>query len=171
MIPFFRRLAGLLPAFLSLLLFKGCKPAAAPPAAPGVSIALTYPALLIGQNTFDVRDSEEDLTTTYGYSGLNFVERVILDSDGRLFEVVDAVPSERPKSWLLDLGTSPRHYAVTLREKRKPDLDRIRKLLLEQVNAPNSVWAGDTRAVAKVASLGSVAEAIEACRTSWEWMR
>ena len=160
-------------------MLKGChKPAAGSGGksaggipTPGVSEALRYPVLLIGQNALDVRDSEEELITTYGYASLNFVERVILDSDGRLFEVTDAVPEPGGKSWILDMGTSPRRYAVTLREKRRSEWPKVRQLLLDQVKAPNSFWEGDAKAVAKVESLNSVAEAIEACRTSWEWRR
>ncbi len=167
MISLLRRFVGL----LLLLLLAACQPASPPTANPGVSLPLTYPVLLIGQNDLEVRDTEEELITIFGHSSLNLVERVILDSDGRLFEVVDSVPEPGGKSWWQDLGNRSRRYEVTVKERRKQDWPKIRQLLLEQVNSPNSVWSGDARAVAKVESLTSPAEAIEACRTPWEWMR
>lgn len=148
MIASFRRLASLLPALLSLLALKGCKPAPTPPLSVGVSHKLAYPVLLIGQKSLDVRDS-----------------------DGRLFEVTRAESEPGSKSIWLDWGTGPRRFGIEVGERRKPDLATIRDLLLEQVKAENSIWNGDPKAVAQVESINSVAGAIEACRTSWEWMR
>lgn len=171
MIASFRRLASLLPALLSLLALKGCKPAPPPPLSVGVSHKLAYPVLLIGQNSLDVRDSEDDLTHIIPSSGMNLLERLILDSDGRLFEVTRAESEPGSKSIWLDWGTGPRRFGIEVGERRKPDLATIRDLLLEQVKAENSIWNGDPKAVAQVESINSVAGAIEACRTSWEWMR
>jgi hypothetical protein len=56
----------------------------------------------------------------------------------------------------------------------KPDaspLDHVKRLVLRQVSSPQGVWQGNANAVAKVKAMGSVAELIAACRSSWEWSR
>ncbi len=161
-------------ALFSLLPLKGCKPASPAPVA-GVSIVLRYPVLLIGQKTFDVRDSEAALINVPGASSLNLYERVILDSDGRLFEVVSAVPEKGSKPIMLDMGTGPRRFRVVLREKRKPTLSKVQELALSEIQAPNSIWSDDpeatAKAVAKIRSLGSIEELIAACGEYWKWTR
>lgn len=170
-----RRLAGPIPALLSLLPLTGCKPAPQPPAVAGVSIELRYPVLLIGQKTFDRRDSEAALINVPGASGLNLVERVILDSDGRLFEVVSARAEAGSKPVLLDLGTSPRRHEVVLRERRKPSLEALQQLVLAEIHAPHSIWADDpestARAEARIRSLRTVEELIASCGEHWKWTR
>lgn len=167
---FFRCLAAL----FSLLPLKGCKQAPPPPVA-GVSIALRYPVLLIGQRTFDVRDSEASLINVPGASSLNLYERVVLDSDGRLFEVVSAVPVTGSKPFFLDMGTGSRLFEVALREKKKPGFSGIQELALTQIHAPNSIWSDDpeatAKAVAKIRSLSSAEELIAACGEYWNWSR
>jgi len=169
------RLVRLIPALFSLLLLKGCKPAPPPPAVAGVSIGLRYPVLLIGQNTFDVRDSEAELVNVPGASSLNLVERVILDSDGRLFEVVGARVEAGSKPVLLDMGTSRRRHEVVLREKTKPSFEEVWKLVLAEVRAPNSVWSEDpgytAKAEAAIRSVRDAGELIASCRESWNWIR
>jgi hypothetical protein len=167
---FFRLLAAL----LSLLPLKGCKPPPPPPVA-GVSIALRYPVLLIGQKTFDVRDSDAALIDVPGASSLSLSERVILDSDGRLFEVVSARPEKGSKPFFLDMGTGPRRFEVVLREKKKPTFSKIQELALAQINAPNSIWQDDpeytAKANAKIRSLRTVEELIAECGAYWNWIR
>lgn len=169
-----RTIFRLLAALFSLLPLKGCKPAT-PPAVPGVSIALRYPVLLIGQRTFDVRESEASLINVPGASSLSLKERLILDSDGRLFEVVSAVPEKGSKPIMLDMGTGQRRFEVVLREKKKPAFSKIQELALSQINAPNSIWSHDpedaAKAVAKVRSLRTVEELIAECGAYWNWIR
>lgn len=166
------RFGGWIPAILSLFSLKGCKPASPPTVVtPGVSIEMAYPVVLIGQGSLDVKDSVDDVIGIHGYSGINLIERVILDSDGRIFEIVESFQEPGRKPWFLDMGTSVRSYEVIVREKKKPEMTKIRELFLEQVNSPRSYWSGDPNAIARVESLGSVTEAIEACRTPWEWMQ
>lgn len=175
MFRFLCRLAGLVPALLSLLPLKGCKPAPPPPAVAGVSIALRYPVLLIGQKTFDVRESEAELINVPGASGLNLIERVILDSDGRLFEVVSARPEAGSKPVLLDMGTSPRRHEVVLRERQRPSFEQLQKLALAEIHAPHSYWSDEpgyaAKAEAKIRSLRTVEELIAACGEYWNWTR
>jgi hypothetical protein len=171
----FSRALRLFATVLSLFSLKGCKPAPPVPAVAGVSIELKYPVLLIGQKTFDVRDSEAALINVPGSSGLNLIERVLLDSDGRLYEVVSARPEAGSKPVLLDLGTSPRKHEVILRELRKPSFEKIQALVLAEIHAPHSYWSDEPgyaeKAEAKIRSLHTVGELIAACGEYWNWTR
>jgi hypothetical protein len=171
----FTRAVRLFAAVLSLFSLKGCKPAPPPPAVAGVSIELKYPVLLIGQKTFDVRDSEAQLINVPGASSLNLIERVLLDSDGRLYEVVSARPEAGSKPILLDMGTGPRKHEVILRELRKPSFEKIQALVLAEIHAPHSYWSDEPgyaeKAEAKIRSLHTVGELIAACGEYWNWTR
>lgn len=171
----FTRAVRLFATLLSLFSLKGCKPAPPPPAVAGVSIPLRYPVLLIGQRTFDVRDSEASLINVPGASSLNLSERVLLDSDGRLFEVVSARPEAGSKPILLDMGTGRRRFEVVLREKRKPSFEAVQELALEEIHASNSIWSDDPEAMAKaeakIRSLRTVEELIASCGEYWNWTR
>ena len=170
----FMAVRHLLALVVPLVLCGGCRPSAAdrsPPPPPGTNVALTYPVILIGQGSLDVRDSEARLISFSLASGLNPLERVVLDSDGRLFEITSATPEAGSESPWLSMGNKPRRHAVQLREKSKPSWSQVQSLLLQQVRHPQSLWAGDARAVAKVQSLRSVSEAIAACRESYQWAR
>ena len=161
----------LLAALLSLLPFQGCKPAASEIKEAGVSVALKYPVILIGQSTVDVSDSEEALVTVNGTSSLSLPERVILDSDGRLFNIVRVTEIGKRKPFFLDLGTSNRRFFVEVKESRKPSWNKIKELVLDQVKSPTSFWEGDERAVNRVRSLATMEDLIAACRETWTWAR
>src|SRR4029434_9041361 len=156
-------------SLLALLSLLGCKPNASVPKQAGVSTALVYPVLLIGQSSLDVRDSEDALVSIPGASSLNLVGRLLLDSEGRLFKVTSATVVEGSQSIMLDMGTSRRRYFVEVTEQRRPSWPQIQELVLEQVRSHSSVWAGDERAVARVSALRGVGELIEASRESWSW--
>ena len=158
-------------ALLSLLSFFGRKQNAAVPKQASVSTALVYPVLLIGQSSLDVRDSEDALVSVPGASSLNLVERLLPDSQGRLFKVKRATVVEGKQTIMLDMGTIRRRYFVELAEQNRPSWPRIQELVLEQVRSPTSVWSGDERAVDRVRALRSVGELIEASRESWNWAR
>lgn len=168
------RLFATVLSLFSLFSLKGCKPASTP-AKPGVSIELRYPVLLIGQRKFDVRDSEAQLINVPGASSLSLYERILLDSEGRLFEVLSARPEAGSKSILLDMGTGSRRFEVIVKEKKKPSFSQVQELVLAQINAPNSIWSDDPaaadKAVAKIRSLRNVEELIAACREYWNWTR
>ena len=159
----------LLAALLSLLPFQGCKPAPSEAKEAGVSASLVYPVILIGQSTVDVRDSEEALVSVNGTSSLSLQERVILDSDGRLFTVVRVTEIGKRKPFFIDLGTSTRRFFVEVKERRKPSWDTIIKMVLDQVKSPASVWEGNERAVNRVKSLTTLKDLIAACRETWTW--
>ncbi|MCB1205127.1 MAG: hypothetical protein KDN18_12780, partial [Verrucomicrobiae bacterium] len=76
-----------------------------------------------------VRDTEDDLIHIIPSSGMNLLERLILDSDGRLFEVTRAESEPGSKSIWLDWGTGYRKFGVEVSERKKPDLAKIRGLL------------------------------------------
>ncbi len=155
----------------SILSLLGCNPSTPAPAKAGVSEALQYPVLLIGQASLDVRDDEAALISIRGASSLNLVERVVLDSRGDLFRVTKAEPVAGQPSPLWSMGTQSRDFAVTLAKLRRPAWEDVQQLVLEQVTAPNGVWNQSEQAVARVKSFGSVAELIEASRESWSWAR
>ncbi len=127
--------------------------------------------LFIGQSSLDGRDSEAALTSTPGASSLNLVERRILDSQGRLFDVTRALPVEGQRSIAWDMGTSARRYFVELSPPRRPAWSGIEALVLEQVRSPTGIWAGDARAVRRVESLRDARALIEASREAWNWAR
>ena len=156
---------------LSLLSLFGCRSRPSAPTTAGVSAALSYPVLLIGQSALDVRDSAATLTSITGASMLNLNERVILDTQGRLFDVTRAEPIAGQRSIMWDMGTSARRFFVEVKERRRPRWDDIEALVLEQVRSPRSVWAGDARAIERVHQLRDPAALIEASRESWRWAR
>lgn len=164
-----KTLMRLLATLLSLLPFQGCKPAPKEAKEAGVSVSLVYPVILIGQSTVDVRDSEEALVSVNGTSSLSLQERVILDSDGRLFTVVRVTEIGKHKPFFIDLGTSTRRFFVEVKESRKPSWDTIIKLVLDEVKSPASVWEGNERAVSRVKSLTTLEDLIAACRETWTW--
>jgi hypothetical protein len=163
-----RRLA----AVLGLLTTFGCKTSEPPPpATPGVSMALQYPVLLIGQGSLDVRDSAAALTSIRGASSLNLNERVILDSAGRLFTVTRAEPIAGQGSVMWDMGTSQRLYAVTVAPRDDAQWRDVQDLVVAEVKKPTSLWAGDQRAVRRVQALPDARSLIEACRDTGAWTR
>jgi len=148
----------------------GCKASGPPePTTAGVSMALQYPVLLIGQASLDVRESEQALTSIRGDSSLNLNERVILDSAGRLFTVTRAVPIAGQRSVMWDMGTSARLYALTVEGKGDVRWRDVQNLVLAEVNRPSSTWAGDPRAVRHVQALTDARSLIAACRDTWAW--
>ena len=162
-----RRIAVL----FSLLAPLGCSAKEPLPTTAGVSMALQYPVLLIGQGSLDVRDSEAALTSITGASSLNLNERAILDSASRLFMVTRAVPIAGQKSVMWDMGTSARRFAVTVESKGEIPWRAVQDLVLAEVRKPTSTWAGHERAVRRVQELTDVKSLIEACRETWRWTR
>ena len=153
---------------LSSAMLQACDSDALPREA-GVSTPLRYPVLLVGQSSLDVRDSEQGLTSVRGASSLNLNERMILDSDGRLFRVKRAVPIAGQRSIMWDMGTSARRFYVEIVEQRRPSWPEVQELVLAQVQSPTGVSQGDTRALARVRAMHTVPELIEASREAWSW--
>ena len=153
----------------SLLGLLGCEPHAGAPEKPGISQALTYPVLLIGQASLDVRDDENALISIPGASSLNLLERVVLDSQGDLFTVTQASVVAGQASPMWSMGTQARVFSVTLVKQKRPSWAHVQRLVLEQVAKPNSIWNDDPQAKAKVQAFTDVAELLAASRTSWGW--
>ena len=155
---------------MALGLLTGCSsPVKKVYSEPGTSASLNYPVLLVGQNTVDVRDDMKTLVSTSLSSGLNFVERKIVDSSGAIFEVKSATPVGEEKPWWSDMGTSQRSHFLELHKTKGSGLAEAKRLILEQVQSERSSWRADTKAVARVKSYKTMTELIEACRRSWEW--
>jgi hypothetical protein len=154
-----------------LAAFTGCQSTPAVPTDPGTSLPLTYPVLLAGQSDLTVRDDESSLTRTTGASSLNFTERQIIDSAGIIYQIRRATTVGQPKAMWQDMGTSPRHVYLELDRTGLARLDRIQRVVLDQVESPRSVWRGNPNAVERVRGFTSVSALIDGCRTSWEWTR
>jgi hypothetical protein len=150
-------------------LLTGCRPKQEVPTAPGTSKPLAYPVVLIGQNDVTVRDNLPALTSASMASGMNFLERKIVDSAGAIYEVKKAKALGKASAWYLDMGTSKESYYLELQSVRPAGLDVIKRLVLEQVESPRSVWAGDPKAVARVREFAGLEDLITGCRTSWDW--
>ncbi len=155
---------------LALTLLTGCR-AAKPvaPVAPGTSLTMAYPVVLIGQGNITVRDDEAALTSTTLASGLNFTECKIADSAGAVY-AIKAAPVVGPSSaWWRDMGTSQQAHFLEVERHPKSSLEDIKLLLLEQIASPQGVWAGNPNAVAKVKAFKNVPRLIFAARESWDW--
>ncbi len=156
---------------LSLTLLAGCRGAkVAAPSAPGTSVKLTYPVVMIGQGSFAVRDDELGLTTTTLASGLNYVERKIVDSSGALYAVRSAVAVDPGSPWWRDMGTSQQAYFLKLEKGAKSSFEDIRHLALKELESPQGVWQSNSNAAAKVKSFRDIASFIAGCRTPWDWI-
>jgi len=155
---------------LALALLTGCGGSKlSAPSAPGTSVKLTYPVVLIGQGDLGVRDDELALTTAAMASGLNFPERRIVDSTGIIYEVKGAAKVDPSSAWWRDMGTSQEAYFLELEPRRSASLEEIRQLVLEQLASAQGIWQNNANAVARVKGFGSVTDLIAGCRTSWDW--
>ena len=103
-------------------------------------------------------------------SSVNLVERLLLDSQGRLFKATSATVVKGLQSIILDVGTSRRRYSFEVAEQYRPSWQQIQELALEQVRSSSSVWAGDARAVAACARCAAL-KLNRTSRESWNWTR
>lgn len=125
--------------------------------------------VLIGEGGVAVRDDESALTSATLASGVNFTERKIADSAGVIYQVRKAIVVGKTTAWWRDMGTSQQNYYLELERTRPTGLDSIKRLVLDQVESPHSVWNGDAKAAARVRGFSSVTELIAECRKSWDW--
>jgi len=138
---------------------------------PGTSIPLAFPVLLIGQGSLDVRDSVEALVAVRGHSSLNLVERRILDSRGRLFDVKHAELLASRSSFLLSMGNNDQLFFLDLKELPTPTIAQARRLAIAELRAPNSSYRESRAAVDDVEARQSVPALIEAARDKAGWTR
>jgi hypothetical protein len=162
----------MLSALFSLLTGCARKPAETPPAAPGVSVTLSYPVLLAGERKLVVKDDELGLTTTTVASGLNFPEYKVIDSAGTAYSVLKTTDFGR-KSAFTDMGTTPFRVFLEMKSDGKIDLSKAKTLALGAALHPHGVVSGTDHgaemATRAIQGTQSVAELIQVCRKTWEW--
>ena len=154
-------------------LLTGCaKKEAPPPNAPGVSVSLQYPVLLIGNGNLIVKDNEEALTTTTAASGLNLPEYKAIDSTSAQYSIRKVTPFGQESVWL-NMGTKPFRLFLEMKEDRKISLEQAKTLVRGVALEPNTTTSrsphGSEIAMERIQRAQSVAELIEVCRKSWEW--
>lgn len=159
----------LLAALMSLV---GCSARSAPATAPGVSVELSYPVLLVSDRNLIVKDDEASLTTTTAASGVNFTEYKIIDSSGKKLSVVK-VTSFGKRSEFLDMGTTPFRVFLEVKRESKPSLEDIKELVVKAALAPNGIASGTDHgaeiAKQRIDAGKSLSQVIDACRKTWEW--
>lgn len=142
------------------------------PIAPGTSPSLRYPVLVAGTDGLRVMDTEQQLTTTRGATGIHFGLQQLIDSGGILYKVLSVKDFGR-KAWFLDLGTSDYRIHLTLKKIRTLDAAGARKLLTSLVTHPDSSWSrwpsGSQLAAERVQQFQTLEELLEGCRSSWQW--
>jgi hypothetical protein len=159
-----------------LLTLLGCAPkpvvTLSKPEKPGVSLPLAYPVLLAGEKTYRVYDDEESLTTTRVSSGLYYGDMALFDSNGELFQTVGITDFDRKPAWR-DMGTSPYRVFLQLKSKGKPNLDKIKAILIDVARENHATGLdypnGLDVATRKIQSCNSVPELIKECRNSGNW--
>jgi hypothetical protein len=165
-----------LTALFSLLTGCGGSKPQAPPG-PGTSIPLQYPVLLAGGESTTIRvvDDEVSLTTTKVSAGAVYMNLRIIDAGGKLYEVVkETQPEGRSPAWR-DLGTSNYRVHLELKRLRDPSLDQAKRVVLEVIESPRSLWSlypdGVRIATEKVRAFDTLSALIDGCRRAWEWTR
>jgi hypothetical protein len=160
----------MLSALMSLLTGCAKKPEAQalPPEKPGVSIALHYPVLLIGERDLRVKDDEASLiTTSVASGGIYFGDYLILDSSGVEYVATNATAFGRKSAWL-DMGTSHFQVFLELQSKGPLALKKAKALALEAAIRPLVDAGGSAQwieiAKSKIDAVASYRELIEACR-------
>ena len=133
----------MLSAIISLLTGCGKSQSATapspPPKAPGVSVALKYPVLLIGERDLRIKDDQDSLiTTTVASGGLYYASYVFIDSDGNQFSLKSATAFNQTPAWR-DMGTSPYQAFIELAPQGKIDLQKARDLALEALFKPGDL--------------------------------
>ena len=159
---------------VALGLLSGCAPkqaVQAVPTEPGTSLPLAYPVVLVGEHTVTVRDDMQTLVSASLSSGISFKARRIIDSTGAIFEVKRETVVGDTKPWWSDMGTSQQSHYLELVKARDSGLAAARKLVLDEVRSPQSVWEGNPQAVARVESFSTISEFIAGCSESWKWSR
>ena len=154
-------------------LLTGCAKKTEPaPLKPGVSAPLTYPVLLAGERNLIVKDNQASLITTTVASGLNFLEMKVIDSAGMQYSVRKVTPFGR-RSVVLDMGTSQFQVFLDMKAEGNISLAKAKSLVLGIALEPHGIVSGTDHgaeiATRTIQGAQSLAELIQACRTTWEW--
>jgi hypothetical protein len=163
-----RRIA-MLSALISLLTGCGRKPPPPqpPPDKPGVSIALSYPVLLVGERDLKVKNDETSLITTSVAGGGEYYGAYrFIDSAGNQYAAQKATALGRKSAWL-DMGTSRYEVFLELKPEGKISLAKAKADALAAAVEPGPAVIGlDGKeiATAKIGGTHSFPELIEACR-------
>jgi hypothetical protein len=147
------------------------QPAPAPPTAPGVSVLLRYPVVMLSERTLRSSADEQSLITTQVSSGLAYGDFELLDADGMRYAIVGVTPFGKT-SGFFDMGTKPYQVFLTLKSKGKVTLPEAKKLVLQSAITPfgpASTPHGADVAREQVGATQSVAELVALCDKSWSW--
>jgi len=160
-------------ALISLLTGCAGKPAPAPappPDKPGVSVALSYPVLLIGERDLMVKDDESSLiTTSVASGGVYYGDYVFVDSAGIEYMAKKATEFGRKAAWR-DMGTSRFQVFLEMKSKGGIGLENAKALALAAATRPEVAVTGpDGKEIAagKIGGAKSFGELIVACRDPW----
>jgi hypothetical protein len=163
-----RRIA-MLSALLSLLTGCGRKPAPPQPLPdkPGVSIALSYPVLLVGERDLKVKnDAASLITTSVANGGEYYVAYRFIDSAGNEYAPQKATAFGRKSAWL-DMGRTPYEVFLELKLKGRISLAKAKAdALAAAIEAGPAVIGPDGKeiATANIGATNSFPELMEACR-------
>lgn len=158
----------MLSAFLSLL--TGCAEKSAPsPKAPGVSLRLSYPVLLVGERNLLVKDDERTLiTTSVASGGVYYSAYRFIDSASMQYVVKNATAFGK-KSVFFDMGTTPFQVFLDLKPVGKIGLAKARSIVLAAATKPEGAIGPHGKEIAtdKVGGAKSIRELIEVGRNPW----
>ena len=135
-----RTVAG---ALISLLTGCGEKPAppkaaaaAPPPDKPGVSLAITYPMMIIDSPRVRIKPDEDSLITTRVADGGNYYRACdLIDAAGIEYDVTGVWEFGRKSAWL-DMGTTPYQVYLGLRVKGPIALEKVKQMVLDALLKP-----------------------------------
>jgi len=154
---------------ISLLTCCAEKPAR-PPEKPGVSLPLSYPVLLASERNLKVKNDETSLITTSEASGGDYYSAyAMIDSQGMEYVVKKTTAFGRKSVWR-DMGTSSYQVFLDVKRKGRISLEKAKAMALAAAARPEGAIGpnGAEIASAKIGSVKSFAELIEACRDPWQ---
>jgi hypothetical protein len=147
-----------------------------PPDKPGISVALSFPTLLLGTDVPDISvfKTEEQLTTTSVASGFYYTDYIIIDSAGNWYDVKRASPvGEVPNAWNR-MGHVPYRVFLDVKLRKKVGVDEARNMVLANVRNPRNQLSEPPErlrsATATLESYRSIAQLIDGCDNQSGWL-